>query len=75
MLNFYCPLCRDSIIITSRLCAECDSVSKLYVLYGKETLLKAINKCFLVNEKGQRHKLIQAEKEVKGKDNVFSETT
>ena len=58
-----CPLCGDSFVITSKLCEDCDKVHKLFVLYGKEKLYKAINKCFLVGEKGQEIKLKVAQEQ------------
>ena len=60
---FICPLCGDNFIITSKLCDDCDKVHKLFVLYGKEKLYKAINKCFLVGEKGQEIKLKVAQEQ------------
>ena len=60
---FTCPLCSDSYVLTTKLCEDCDKVHKLFVLYGKDKLYKAINKCFLVGEKGQEIKLKVAQEQ------------
>ena len=39
---FTCPLCSDSYVLTTKLCEDCDKVHKLFVLYGKDKLFKAI---------------------------------
>jgi len=62
---FYCALCSEEVVLTTKLCKDCDRIHKLYILYGKDALNNAINKCFLVGEKGRETKITCVEKMVK----------
>ena len=35
---FYCALCSEEVVLTTKLCKDCDRIHKLYILYGKDTL-------------------------------------
>ena len=62
---FVCPVCQSEYLLYSKLCEDCDRIKKLVSLYGKEKIGNALNRCFLVTEKGYEHKIVKAEAEAK----------
>ena len=48
-MNFYCPLCEEEWIITTRLCNDCSKIKRFMKLYSKEIVCNMVSNVLLVN--------------------------
>ena len=55
---FYCPLCRENVIILSTLCEECCKTRRLVNLYGTKTVTEILENVLLRKPIGIENKTI-----------------
>jgi len=46
---FYCPVCGD-LIITTKLCYDCETIRQLTKIYGKERIIEVLEKVLIVQQ-------------------------
>jgi len=49
---FYCPLCRENVIIISSLCEECCKTRRLVSLYGNKVVIDILENVLLRKQVG-----------------------
>ncbi len=47
-MSLTCPLCREEWIITTKLCPDCDRISKLMRIYDRKIVLDILDKCLTI---------------------------
>ena len=49
-MSFSCPLCREEWLVINKLCPRCDRVRFIMAAYSRETVIKALEKIFLIRQ-------------------------
>lgn len=45
-----CKMCEDATVITTYICDDCRKIRHLMNLYSKETVLKVLDKCLVIEK-------------------------
>ena len=49
-MSLTCPMCREEWIFTTKLCTDCDRISKLMRIYDRRIVLDILDKCLTIQK-------------------------
>ena len=61
---FTCPICGD-LIITSKLCSDCETIRQLTKIYGKDKVLEVLRKVMVVRQLDKKSNVEKEKNEVR----------
>ena len=50
MFRITCPLCRENYVFINRLCARCDKIRHMSVLYGMDKVVEILEKILVLRK-------------------------